>query len=72
MKIDTSFQIGTAMFGCMCVCYGLRIGDWFGVEVIKRYLGIGGIGVFDYFSCMGWKWMQKHNQKLVICFVEVH
>ena len=51
MEIDTSFQIGTARFDFLC--YGLRIGDWFNVEVIKKYLGMCGTGVFDHFSRMG-------------------
>ena len=39
-----------------------------------------GVGVFDDFSGMsffsrgnmGWKWMEKHVQKLIICLVAVH
>ena len=37
IKIDTGLQIGTARFGCVCVCYGFWIGDWFGAEVIQKY-----------------------------------
>ena len=79
MKIGTGFQIGTARFDCLC--YGLRIGHWFSVKVIKKYLGMCGTGVFDHFSrmffffsrgSMDWKWMQKHTQKLIICLVGVH
>ena len=50
MKIGTGFKIGTARFDCLC--YGLRIGHWFSVEVIKKYLGMCGTGVFDHFSRM--------------------
>ena len=30
MKIDTGLQTGNAK--CVSGCYGLRAGDWFGVE----------------------------------------
>ena len=45
MKIDTGLQVGTAIFGCMCVCFGLRIGDWFGVEEIQKYFEMCKIGL---------------------------
>ena len=47
MEIDTGLEKGTARFGW--VCYGLRIGDRFGVEAIQKYLEICRIGVFDVF-----------------------
>ena len=62
MKIDTGFQIGTARFHC--VCYGLRICDWFGVEVIKKYLGMRGIGVFDDFSGMSFFFERKRELEM--------
>ena len=61
------------------MCYGLRIGEWFGVEVIKKYLGMRGIGVFDDFSGMiffdrkhGLEMDAKHTQKLTICLAGVY
>ena len=62
MKIDTGFQIVTARFHC--VCYGLRICDWFGVEVIKKYLGMRGIGVFDDFSGMSFFFERKRELEM--------
>ena len=45
MKIDAGFQRSSRRFDC--VCYGLRIGEWFGVELIRKYLTMRGIGAFD-------------------------
>ena len=66
MQIRTGLQIGTARFGC--VFYGFRIGDWFGAEVIQKYLEICWIGAFFrsgfYFgeeAWAGWKWMEKQS-----------
>ena len=45
MKIDAGFQRSSRRFDC--VCYGLRIGEWFGVELIRKYLTMRGIGAYD-------------------------
>ena len=45
MKIDAGFQRSSRRFDF--VCYGLRIGEWFGVELIRKYLTMRGIGAFD-------------------------
>ena len=62
MKIGTGFKIGTARFDCLC--YGLRIGHWFSVEVIKKYLGMCGTGVFDHFSRMFFFLERKHGLEM--------
>ena len=36
----------------MCVCYGFRIGDWFGEEVIQKYWEMCRLGVLNDCSRM--------------------
>ena len=59
IQIRTGLQIGTARFGC--VCYGFRIGDWFGAEVIQKYLEICWIGALDDFSGVVFILERKHG-----------
>ena len=64
MKIDTGLQVGTAIFGCMCVCFGLRIGDWFGVEVIQKYFEMCKIGLWYDFHKMRIFLERKHGLEM--------
>ena len=45
-------------------CYGFRIGDWFGAEVIQKYLKMCGIGVLDDFSGVVYFLDRKHGLEI--------
>ena len=39
-----------------CDWHGLGIGEWYGAEVIRKYLDMCGIGVLDDFTRMDFYW----------------
>ena len=47
------------------MCCGLRIGDWFGLEVIQKYLEMCGIGLLDDFPGIFLFFLErKHGQEI--------
>ena len=46
------------------MCCGLRIGDWFGLEVIQKYLEVRGIGLLDDFPGFFFFLERKHGQEI--------
>ena len=63
-----------------CDWHDLGIGEWYGAEVIRKYLDMCGIGVLDDFTRMdfywrgniAWKWMKEHTQESVVYLVRVY
>ena len=60
MKTDTGFHMGTARFDC--VCYELKIGNWFGVEAIENIWECAGQTCFMFF--LEWFFFSRRNMEM--------